>query len=255
MIEIYCDSSFNEDGNSFIGIVVVRDGVEVHQSTTIIRPQPGRNLECEISAIELAIATSKIFPADKTIIYNDSTEAVKPYQSKGLPGIMFEYVPREGAFQTTADRLSKKFPHVRVSSYGLCKKPVETFTPDILKDIALNKKPVLYVEKDAEASTNTRTCYRLVIRNIDGIIDDKMTFIARSGEVKNVKMATDVSIELEDMPGLNGSYFLLTDETWGLRLKGNEAYSIMPCSVTHRIICHEVDRSPSNLFRRACGYL
>jgi hypothetical protein len=50
---------------------------------------------------------------------------------------------------------------------------------------------------------------------------------------------------------LDGAYFLITDETWGLRIKGEEAYSILPCEIPHTILCHEVDRSPENLFRRA----
>ena len=41
---------------------------------------------------------------------------------------------------------------------------------------------------------------------------------------------------------------LLTDETWGLRLKGGEAYSIIPCGVAHHIIAYP--GTPHSFFDR-----
>jgi hypothetical protein len=167
-------------------------------------------------------------------------------------------VSRDDPYQSIADRLSKKFPQALIKTHDLCKKPVETFTTAILDDVA-NGRNVLYLKKDERESTNTRTIYRLVIRSCAHVLSDENKYEARSGEVKNIKVAMDVSRDLSDPDfikrvsslKLEGAYFLLTDETWGLRQKGGEAYSILPCSIPHHIICHEVDRSPENLFHRA----
>ena len=95
--------------------------------------------------------------------------------------------------------------------------------------------------------------YRLIARTAGRVVSDDHRYHARAGEVKNVKIAREVAADVAAgvIPaGLSGAYFLLTDETWGLRLKGGEAYSVLPCEIPHRIICHEVDRSPENLWRR-----
>jgi hypothetical protein len=258
MLEVYCDSSFNEKGLSFIGCVAVKDGVEIFQSTARVMPDPLRNIECELAAISFGIAVAALFPDPRTIIYNDSTEAVKEYQQMNHGEYLVEYAARETPYQSLADRLSKRFPQGLIETYGLCKKPVESFTHEVLAEVARGA-PVLYLLKSERETTNTKTVYKLVIRTIDHMLSDNRKYEAKSGEVKNIKAAREVSADLSD-PGfinsveglkLEGAYFLLTDETWGLRLKGGEAYSIIPCGVAHHIICHEVDRSPENLFRRA----
>jgi hypothetical protein len=264
MLEVYCDSSFNEGGPSFIGCSIIKDGVELHQSTTRIVPDPRGNLECEMAAINFAASQALLFATgDRIVIYNDSTEAVKEFQARKPEGFAVEYVSRDNAYQSVADRLSKKFRQARIETFELCKKPVETFTPVILEDVAIHHRPVLYMQKDPGESSNTKTTYRLVIRTAEGIVSGDRKYVAKAGEVKNIKIARDVSKDLGDPAvirsldgiSLDGSYFLLTDETWGLRLKGGEAYSILPCSIPHRIICHEVDRSPDNLFERAVAYV
>ena len=257
MLEVYCDSSFNQNGHSFIGCVILKDGIEIHQSTTRITPDPLRNLECELAALTYGVSMAGLFPDRHIIIYNDSTEAVKEFQSRAPASYVVEYVGRDNPYQSLADRLSKKFPQALIKTYGLCKKPVEAFTPAVLEDIA-NGRDVLYLKKDERESTNTKTVYRLIICDVGHILSDDRKYEAKSGEVKNIKVAEDISKDLTDpgfvknIEGLNleGAYFLLTDETWGLRQKGGEAYSIIPCSIPHHVICHEVDRSPENLFRR-----
>lgn len=258
MIEVYCDSSYNEKGPSFIGCVALRDGVEIYQSTTRVVPDPMRNLECELAAIRFGISVAGLFPDRHAVIYNDSTEAVKEFQSRKQGPYDVEYAGRDNPYQSLADRLSKKFQQSLVATYDLCKKPVEAFTPDILEAVARGRS-VLYLKKNERESTNTKTVYSLVIRNMGGIQSDDRKYEARAGEVKNIKVAREVTRDLSDpnfiksIGGLElkGAYFLLTDETWGLRQKGGEAYSILPCSVPHHVICHEVDRSPDNLFKRA----
>jgi hypothetical protein len=259
MLEIYCDSSYNEDGPSYIGIVALADGIEVHQSTTAVTPIPSGNLECEQAAIALAMKLARALrrAGEPVIIYNDSTEAVKSYMEAELSLFPVEYVPRESPFQELADRLSKRFPQHLAEVHDLCRRPVESFTPEILEDIARNGRPVLYLQKDRESSSNTKSCYTLIVRTVDRILSDDQVYCARSGEVKNVKIARDVCTDLEAggiTANLTDGYFLLTDETWGLRLKGGEAYSILPCAIPHRIICHEVDRSPDNLWRRVAAF-
>ena len=266
MLEIFCDSSFNQNGPSFIGCLILKCGREIHQSSTLVQPDPVRNLECELAAIQMAISMAGVFSTDgeHVIIYNDSTEAVREYQGSATGNIAVEYRPREDPYQSVADRLSKKFPQAKLETFDLCKHGVESFTPDILRDIASGNKCVVYLEKDERETTNTRTVYTLIIRDIDRVILGDRKYSAKSGEVKNIKVARDVSGDLEDASilaslagrgaDLNNSYFLLTDETWGLRTKGGEAYSILPCSIPHRIICHEVDRTAGNLFRRAAAY-
>jgi hypothetical protein len=255
MLEIYCDSSYNEDGPSYIGMVAIADGVEVHQSTTTVLPTPSSNLDCEQAAISMAIRLARVLRRtdERVVIYNDSTEAVKGYLEAETSLFPVEYVPRETPLQEIADRLSKRFPQRLAETHDLCRRPVESFTQDILADIAGNGRTVLYLQKDRERSSNTKSCYRLIVRTAKDVISDDHFYCARSGEVKNVKIARDISTDVEagEIAGdLSGSYFLLTDETWGLRLKGGEAYSILPCAVPHRVICHEVDRSPDNLWRR-----
>ncbi len=255
MLEVYCDSSYNEKGPSFIGCVILKDGTIVFQSTARVLPVPRRNLECELAAIRFGISAAGLFPDEHTIIYNDSTEAVKEF---GAGPYKVEFMGRDDPYQSLADRLSKKFQQALARTYDLCKKPVETFTPEVLEAIA-SGATVIYLRKDARESTNTKAVYRLVIRNICNILSDERRYEARAGEVKNIKVARDISRDMSD-PGvvksiegldLKGAFFLLTDETWGLRLKGGEAYSVLPCSVPHRVTCHEVDRSPENLFKRA----
>ncbi len=154
MLEVYCDSSFNENGHSFIGCVILKDGVQVHQSTTRVTPDPLRNLECELAALRFGISLARLFPDMHTIIYNDSTEAVKELQSEKPDACTVEFVSRDSPYQSLADRLSKKFQQALVETYDLCKKPVEAFTPAVLEDITTGKN-VLYLQKD-ERSLPTR---------------------------------------------------------------------------------------------------
>ncbi|WP_054865245.1 ribonuclease H family protein [Methanosarcina barkeri] len=128
MFEVYCDSSFNEGEDSYIGCTVLRDGKQIHQSTTKVPGAPKNNLDCELKALSFAVTLSKIFSeSDRDItIYNDSTEAVKvqkekPEIEKKFPdlSINFEYIPREKVNQAIADSLSKKisgifpeYPHL-----------------------------------------------------------------------------------------------------------------------------------------------
>jgi len=91
--------------------------------------------------------------------------------------------------------------------------------------------------------------------------DDRLYLVKKGGPGTQVKAADDIRKDLSDLSvissldakgiRLENSYFLLTDETWGLRGTDNQAYSILPASVPHRIICDEVDRSPQNIFRKA----
>ena len=258
MLEIYCDSSLNEDSPSFIGCVILADSLEIHQSSTRVLPDPKSNLQCEMAAIELGMRLARVFRRgdEPVVVYNDNTEAVKAYLNDEAALFPVEFAPREGPYLSMADRLSKRFPQKLAEIADLCRKPVESFTPDILRDIGENRRAVLYLVRDAGRSTNTKSAYRLVVRTIGSVISDDLTFEARSGEVKNIKVARDVSENVNLITAdLDGAYFLLTDETWGLRQKGGEAYSVLPCAIPHRIICHEVDRSPENLWRRVQSLL
>ncbi len=271
MFEVYCDSSYNEGEDSYIGCVVLRNGEQIHQSTTKVTDNPQNNLDCELAALNFAVTLGKIFyEGDRDIIiYNDSTEAVKAFQKerpeieKAFPGlnINFEYIPREKVNQAIADSLSKRFP-VFFLNIPTCE--VESFSrrDDILSDIARNGRNILYLEKVEEKSTNKKTCYRLIIRTIDKILsDDRFYLIKKGGPGTQVKAAEEIRKDLSDPlvlssleakgVRLENSYFLLTDETWGLRGTDNQTCSILPGPVRHRIICDEVDRSPQNLFRRA----
>ena len=271
MFEVYCDSSYNESEDSYIGCTVLRDGKQIHQSTTKVPDFPQNNLDCELKALNFAITLAQIFSeGDQDItIYNDSTEAVKAFQKerpeidKKYPGlnINFEYIPREKVNQAIADSLSKKFP-VFFLNIATCE--VESFSrrEDILSDIARNGRNILYLDKVDEKSTNKKTCYRLIIRTIDKILsNDRLYLIKKGGPGTQVKVAEEIRKDLSDPlvlssleangVRLDNSYFLLTDETWGLRGTDNQTCSILPGSVRHRIICDEVDRSPQNLLRRA----
>jgi len=259
MMDIYCDSSFNGEADfSFIGCVILADGVEVHQSTTRILPDPRSSLECEMAAIDYAMRLARVFRRgnEPVVIYNDNTEAVKAWLEQEAGFFPVEFSHRENPYQSLADRLSKRFPQKLAEAHDLCRKPVEALTPAVLEDIGVRHRPVVYLSRDEEQTTNTKTVYRLTIRSFDGALSDDRLFEARSGEVKNVKVAKDVSAEIESLNiDLTGAYFLLTDETWGLRLRGGEAYSILPCSIPHHVICHEVDRSPANLWRRVAAMI
>ena len=102
MLEVYCDSSFNEGEDSYIGCTVLRSGEQIHQSTTKVPGVPQNNLECEIAALNFAVTLTGIFfDGDKSItIYNDSTEAVKAFQKEKTQiekrlsrfNINFEYI-------------------------------------------------------------------------------------------------------------------------------------------------------------------
>ena len=100
-----------------------------------------------------------------------------------------------------------------------------------------------------------------MIRTMEKILsDDRLYLIKKGGPGTQVKAAEEIRKDLSDPSvisslkakgvRLEDSYFLLTDETWGLRGTDNQTCSILPDSVRHRIICDEVDRSPQNLFRR-----
>jgi hypothetical protein len=270
MFEVYCDSSYNENEDSYIGCTVLRDGKQIHQSTTKVPKKPENNLSCELAALNFAITLARIFleKDSEIIIYNDSTEAVKFYQTKKAEierefheaNISFEYIPREKVNQAIADSLSKKFP---VYFLDIPTFEVETFSrrESILSDIARNGRNILYLEKNEKNSTNKKTCYRLVIRNVEKIFsDERLYLVKKGGPGTQIKAAEEIRKDLSDPSvisalkekgvSLKNSYFLLTDETWGLRGTDNQAYSILSDSIPHRIICDEVDRSPQNLIRR-----
>lgn len=271
MLEVYCDSSYNENEDSYIGCLVLRGNKQVHQSTTKILTNPLSNLECELEAIRFAVTLARIFSGNEKeiIIYNDSTEAVKTFQAKEAEikrgfleaGVLFhfEYIPREKKYQVTADSLSKKFPVFYTDSPAF---DVESFSrrEDILSDIA-HGGTVFYLEKVGEKSTNKKTCYRLVARSFEKILSSDLRYlIKKGGQGTQIKVAEKIRSDLEDPEirlyleargaRLENSYFLLTDETWGLRGTDSRAYSIFPSTIPHKIICDEVDRSPENLFRK-----
>lgn len=271
MLEIYCDSSYNKGEDSYIGCVVLRNGRQIHQSTTRVPGDPRNNLDCELEALDFAVSLVRVFFEDdmEIILYNDSTEAVKAFQGKAQEAekefsgsrISFEYIPREKMNQAAADSLSKKFP-VFFSSTSTS--DVESFSrrEDILSDIARSEGNVLYLEKVPEMSTNKKTCYRLVIRTMEKTLsDDRVYPVKKGGPGTQVKAAEEIRKDLLNPEVLSSlkskgvrlenSYFLLTDETWGLRGTDSKACSILPSSIPHKIICDEVDRSPQNLFRRA----
>jgi len=271
MLEVYCDSSYYENEDSYIGCTVLRNGMQLHQSTTKVQNCLGSNLNCELEALDFAVTLANIFSENdkEIIIYNDSTEAVKFFQAKRGEvekeflgsSVSFEYIPREKVNQVIADSLSKKFPifflnipTFKVESFSRCE--------DILSDIARNGRSVFYLEKDEKLSTKKKICYRLVIRTMDKILSDELLYIVKKGGLgTQVKVGEEIRKNLSDPMviyalkakgiRLEDSYFLLTDDSWGLRGTDNQAYSILPFSVPHRIICDEVDRSPQNLFRRA----
>lgn len=271
MFEVYCDSSYNENEDSYIGCTVLKDGRQIHQSTTKVPNVPESNLSCELAALDFAVTLVRVFSRKDRdiIIYNDSTEAVKFFQAKRAEiekefsgsKVSFEYIPREKVNQAVADSLSKKFP---IYFLDLPTFEVESFSrrEDILSDIARNGRSVLYLEKNEGQSTNKKTSYRLVIRTMEKILsDDRLYLVKKGGPGTQVKAAEEIRKDLSDPSvllslkekgvRLENSYFLLTDETWGLRGTDNQVYSILPASVPHRIICDEVDRSAVNLFRRA----
>ncbi len=271
MLEVYCDSSYNEGEDSYIGCVVLRDGMQLHQSTTRVPGHPQNNLECELAALNFAISLVRTFSAGdpEIVVYNDSTEAVKVFQGraqqveKEFSGsrLSFEYIPREKMNQAAADSLSKKFP-VFFSSTSTSE--VESFSrrEDVLSDIARNGSNVFYLEKVPEMSTNKKTCYRLIVRTMEKTLSDDLIYpVKKGGPGTQIKAAEQIRKDLSNPEVLSSlkakgvrlenSYFLLTDETWGLRGTDSQAYSILPPSIPHRVICDEVDRSPQNLFRRA----
>jgi len=274
MFEVYCDSSYNESEDSYIGCTVLRDGKQIHQSTTKVPDGPENNFNCELAALDFAVTLAKIFSENdrEIFLYNDSTEAVKSFQAKkneiekdfSGSSVSFEYIPREKVNQAIADSLSKKFP---IFFLDIPTFEVESFSrrEDILSDIARNGRSVFYLDKNEEMSTNKKTCYRLIIRNMEKILsDDRLYLVRKGGPGTQVKAADEIRKDLSDplvisslkVKGirLENSYFLFTDETWGLRGTDNQAYSILPTSVPHRIICDEVDRSPQNLFLKAARF-
>lgn len=271
MLEVYCDSSYNEGEDSFLGCVVLRDGGQIHQSTTKVPGHPQNNLDCELAALNFAISLVRIFSEGDTeiVVYNDSTEAVKAFQGKAQDvekefsgsRVSFEYIPREKMNQAAADSLSKKFP-VFFSSTSTS--DVESFSrrEDVLSDIARNGSNVFYLEKVPEMSTNKKTCYRLIVRTMEKTLSDDLIYpVKKGGPGTQVKAAEEIRKDLSNPEVLSSlkskgvrlenSYFLLTDETWGLRGTDSQAYSILPSSIPHKVICDEVDRSPQNLFKRA----
>lgn len=271
MLEVYCDSSYNESEDSYLGCVVLRDGGQIHQSTTKVPGHPQNNLDCELAALNFAISLVRIFSKGdaEIIVYNDSTEAVRAFQGrvqeveKEFSGsrVSFEYIPREKTNQAAADSLSKKFP---VFFSSISTSDVESFSrrEDVLSDIARNGRNVFYLEKVPEMSTNKKTCYRLIVRTIEKTLSDDLVYpVKKGGPGTQVKAAEEIRKDLSNPEVLSSlkskgvrlenSYFLLTDETWGLRGTDSQAYSILPSSIPHKIICDEVDRSPQNLFRRA----
>jgi hypothetical protein len=273
MLEIYCDSSFNENEDSYIGCTILRDNRQIHQSTTKITDNPDSSLHCEFAALDLAVTLAKVFSANdkEIIVYNDSTEAVKFYQNKKKEiekefsaTINFEYIPREKVNQAIADSLSKKFPFFLLN-IPTCE--VESFSrrEDILSDIGQKGANVFYLEKVQEMSTKKKICYRLIIANIEKVLaNDRTYLVKKGGPGTQIKAAEAVRKDRSEELVLSSlrargvrfenSYFLLTDDTWGLRSTDNKAFSILPDSIPHKIICDEVNRSPENLFSRAKNF-
>src|SRR5665648_404637 len=267
MVEIYCDSSYNKNADSYIGCLVLQGNKQIHQSTTKIVTKPKDNLDCEKEAIKMALSLVDLFATNRNdkvaTIYNDSTEAIKYFRDLDIDDVnaIFEYTPREKEHQSIADSLSKSFPRGMQGSTGLHKLDVGPLTKDTLSDIATNKRSVFYLQIDKTKSTKSKTCYKLVIQSTEKILsEDRLYYAKKGGEGTHfnaaLQVCTDIStpevasalaaagVELEN------SYFLLTNETWGLRGTDNKAFSILPHGVKHRIICDEVNRSAKHLFQR-----
>jgi len=268
MVEIYCDSSYNKNADSYIGCLVLQGNKQIHQSTTKIVTKPKDNLDCEKEAIKMALSLVDLFATNRNdkvaTIYNDSTEAIKHFRNSGIDNdnVKFEYTPREKEHQSIADSLSKSFPRgMQGSSTGLHKLDVGPLTKDTLSDIATNKRSVFYLQIDKAKSTISEKCYKLVIQSTEKILsEDRLYYAKKGGDGTHfnaaLQVCTDIStpevasalaaagVELEN------SYFLLTNKTSGLRGTGNKAFSILPHDIKHRIICDEVDMSAKHLFQR-----
>lgn len=269
MVEIYCDSSYNKNADSYIGCLVLKGNKQIHQSTTKIVTNPKDNLDCEKEAIKMALSLVGLFVTNRNdkvaTIYNDSTEAIKHFRDSGIDNsnvnVKFEYTPREKEHQSIADSLSKSFPRGMQGSTGLSKLDVGSLTKDTLSAIATNKRSVFYLQTDKAKSTKSKTCYRLVVQSTEKILsDDRLYYAKKGGEGTHFNAAAQICADIrkpevlaslaEAGVELENSYFLLTNETWGLRGTDNKAFSILPHNVKHRIICDEVNRSAKHLFSR-----
>lgn len=267
MVEIYCDSSYNENADSYIGCLVLQGNKQIHQSTTKIVTNPKDNLDCEKEAIKMALSLVGLFVTNRNdkvaTIYNDSTEAIKHFRDSGIDNdnVKFEYTPREKEHQSIADSLSKSFPRGMQGYTALHKLDVGSLTKDTLSVIATNKRSVFYLQTDKAKSTKSKTCYKLVVQSTEKILsDDRLYYAKKGGDGTHFNAATQICADIckpevlsslaEAGVELDSSYFLLTNETWGLRGTDNKAFSILPKNVKHRIICDEVNRSAKHLFQR-----
>jgi hypothetical protein len=111
VLEIYCDASSNY-GDSFIGCVVFRNEEQILQITKKIVPNNRDNQICEKKAISFAKTLFDLLSIneEKSIIYNDSTSAVRDSQIIKTDRIEIKSIHRDYEFQWIADKLSKKFP-------------------------------------------------------------------------------------------------------------------------------------------------
>ena len=119
MLEIYCDASSNYD--SFIGCVVFRNKEQILQITKKIIQNNRDNQICEKEAISFAKTLFDLLSVneEKSIIYNDSTSAVRGSQIIKTDRIEIKSIHRANEFQWIADKLSKGF------SAGINSGPIE----------------------------------------------------------------------------------------------------------------------------------
>ncbi|WP_269848843.1 hypothetical protein [Methanosarcina horonobensis] len=62
MLEVYCDSSYNEGEDSYIGCVVLRNDMQIHQSTTKVLGDPRIILIVNFQPLILLSLLSEFFP-------------------------------------------------------------------------------------------------------------------------------------------------------------------------------------------------
>ena len=110
MLEIYCDASIQSD--SFIGCVVFRNKEQMLQITKKIIPNNRDNQLCEKEAISFAKTLFDLLSVneERSIIYNDSTSAVRDSRIIKTDRIEIKSIHRDYEFQWMADKLSKGFP-------------------------------------------------------------------------------------------------------------------------------------------------
>ena len=257
-MEAYCNSNYN--GNLFIGILIFQDGEMICQCTVKKNTKSEDYIKYNIAAIECSISFSKrIEDKNSIVICNECEEAIHHFNSLHHDDNFHFQISLNETYKRLTQKISEKFPVDSPGEPELHKQKiggVNYNNSEIFHDIINNHRCVLYIQNYKRS--NKYSQYHFIIRSSDKILYEEESIPLRRGSIhknfiKNVsrQLANPEFQNILKTKGveLENSYFLLTSATKTLRMTDNQANSILPSNIKHKII-YDSNQYAEEFFRK-----